>query len=64
MANKETVRCTRCDKMLNNKRIVWLEFNGMHGTYHDPKKEAVPPSESQGGFPFGVACAKAQLAEK
>jgi hypothetical protein len=52
-------RCTKCDKVLNPKREVWLELDYETGKYSIPGKE--PLEHSQGGFPFGTDCAEAVL---
>lgn len=55
----ENQRCTRCEKKLNPNKIEWLELDQRTYTYtHD----FVPEEFSQGGFPFGLACAKIELA--
>lgn len=56
----ERLYCSRCGERLNPARAVWLELNMMDGTY-DPDGR-VPEAESQGGVPFGAACAKAAIA--
>ena len=53
--------CERCGKKLNPKTMVSLEFDQRDNTYHDFGD--VPENKSQGGFLFGVACAKKQIAE-
>ena len=52
-------RCQRCGESLRSGREVWLEMNTRDATYHE--EGVVPPSESQGLFPFGAACAKSTL---
>ena len=56
MINDIPTRCTKCDRKLDEDKIVYLELNNFHGTYH--KAGTVPNSESQGAFPFGADCAK------
>ena len=51
--------CENCDKELNPNKMVWLELNTETGLFH--KLGEVPENESQGCFPFGVACSKAVL---
>ena len=51
--------CTRCDKKLNPKKIVWLEYDQRTGTYTN---EDVPAEFSQGGFAFGADCAEVEKA--
>lgn len=53
--------CHRCGEKLNNKRIVWLELDQRDNTFTD---KPVPEEFSQGGFSFGVACAKTILKNK
>ena len=55
-------RCTRCDELLNEARIVWLELNSRTGIYSSGPVE--PPEDSQGGFPFGAACARRVLGKR
>ena len=55
----ETTYCERCHEKLNPAKIVWLELDQDTGRY----VEKVPEGHaSQGGFPFGSACAKRVLA--
>lgn len=54
----KTELCTRCGEALRAGREAWLELNTLDNTYHDPTTDPVPADESQGGFPFGRACAK------
>ena len=57
----DIIRCTRCEYHdLDGKRVVWLEFSNTDGKYY---KELPEGHTSQGGFPFGTACAKTQLKE-
>jgi hypothetical protein len=53
--------CTRCDRPLSPEKTVWLELDLATNTYHPVG--TVPPAESQGEFPFGLACAKRALRE-
>ena len=67
-AQEERIYCHRCDSLLNPDKAVWLELNSRTGEWRDGMAvtEDDNPSwgdESQGGFSFGAACAKAQLAE-
>lgn len=50
--------CTHCNKALRG-RVAWLEFDQRTQTYHDDG--GVPSDKSQGWFPFGVDCARAEL---
>ena len=53
-------RCTRCNEVLKPARITWLEFSQTDSHYY----KAIPADHvSQGAFPFGADCAKAQLKE-
>jgi len=57
---KNSVRCERCEKLLDPKNIVWLELSCNDENYY----ETLPAGhESQGGFPFGKDCAKKLLME-
>lgn len=53
--------CTCCGKKLNPAKIVMLELDQRNHTYHDFND--VPEEWSQGGFPFGSACANKQRKE-
>lgn len=55
-------RCENCGERLHKDRIVWLELNSRTHRYCDPDVTPVPETDSQGGFPFGIACAKRVLA--
>ena len=52
--------CTCCGRQLNDANIVWLELDQRTNTYRD---RGVPERHSQGWFPFGVDCAKKELAK-
>lgn len=54
----QTIRCQRCGKILDHNDIVWLDLDLRDSTYHDIP---LPEEFSQGGFPFGKACAKTVL---
>lgn len=54
-------RCTRCNEWLKRK-VRMLELDQRDGTYHD--RGDVPKDKSQGWFPFGIACAKTELANR
>jgi len=54
-------RCECCERELHPDRIVWLEYQQSTDRYVDPKKVKVPEDDSQGGFPFGTACARKVL---
>lgn len=47
--------CYKCRKLLNPKKIVWLELNMKTNIF---SSELCPENESQGMFPFGPDCAK------
>ena len=50
--------CEKCGKKLNPKKIVWLELSNTDGKFY----ETIPTDHiSQGGFAFGVDCAKTEL---
>jgi hypothetical protein len=50
----EIEKCNRCDKKLNPKKTVWLEYDQRVNGYTD---RDVPANWSQGGFAFGQDCA-------
>lgn len=50
--------CTCCGRQLKGK-CAWLELDQRTNTYHD--NGDVPPDQSQGWFPFGIACARKKL---
>jgi hypothetical protein len=57
----ETIKCERCGKPLNPKRIVWLELSNTDGRYY----KKIPENHvSQGAFSFGKLCSIEQLKEK
>lgn len=60
-AKLEMQECTCCGKKLTGKRIAWLELDQRTNTYHD--FGGVPESKSQGWFPFGITCAKSEIAK-
>jgi len=50
--------CTKCERKLDSKKIVWLELNNENGQYYYHLKDNhIPENESQGLFPFGRDCA-------
>lgn len=56
----QTIWCERCQRRLNPAKAVWLELSNTNGQYY----EDIPKGHvSQGAFPFGLACAEAQLLE-
>lgn len=52
--------CERCGDKLKPGKEVWLELDTRTNTFTD---EEVPTEHSQGGFTFGKACARKQMAE-
>lgn len=54
-------RCEHCGEELHPNREVWLELDQRTNKYVDPNKVNVPTKYSQGGFPFGKACARKVL---
>jgi hypothetical protein len=57
----KSYECERCDRELDPDKTVWLELRWDTGLYYAPGTE-IPEDKSQGGFPFGAACAKRVLA--
>jgi phage FluMu protein Com len=55
---KELIRCAKCGKILNPKKMVTLEYDLRTGKFVDPNKVQVPERESQGCWDFGPDCAK------
>ena len=59
-STSQRAHCERCGEPLHPDREVWLELDQVTNLYHRP--EAFPKGGvSQGGFAFGVACARAVL---
>jgi len=54
-------KCTRCNELLIESRMVWLELSTMTGLYTDPAKVSISEDESQGCFAFGRDCARRVL---
>lgn len=52
--------CTCCDRPLR-QRVAWLELDQRTDSYHD--HGGVPAEQSQGWFPFGLTCARKELAK-
>lgn len=51
-------KCNECGKVLDEKKIVWLELSLTDGNYY----ETIPANHrSQGFFAFGKDCAKKLL---
>jgi hypothetical protein len=55
------VRCTKCNEPLTGHAIRMLELDQRTQTYHD--NGDVPEDRSQGWFPFGLKCAKREIAK-
>lgn len=56
----QIIRCERCNEKLQPQTAVWLELSNTDGKYY----RSIPVEHiSQGGFSFGIACAKSQLKE-
>ena len=54
------IRCERCNEVLNPKTVVWRDLSNTDGKFYIDCPEG---HISQGGFPFGSACAKTQWKE-
>ena len=52
------IHCERCGEELSHDKAVWLDLNIYT---HEYRKEPWPTEQSQGGFSFGVTCAKAVM---
>lgn len=57
-------RCHRCDQPLNPDTAVWLVLSCSTGRFYATDAEADATGCNQGGFVFGAACARRQLAEQ
>jgi len=55
--NNEQQRCTRCNELLKQGKIIYLELNQNTLLYSKPGNKILK-NESQGYFPFGLNCAK------
>jgi hypothetical protein len=60
--SEQRKQCEHCGRKLDEAKIAWLELSWKTGRWYLPGD--CPEDESQGGFPFGQACAKAVLAEQ
>lgn len=61
-AKEEPTLCTRCNEKLKPEKVVWLELNSRTSEWRKPTEgEEDWGLDSQGGFPFGSACARQQL---
>ena len=52
--------CTCCQQPLKRK-VAWLELDQRFNGYHDCG--GVPADKSQGWFPFGMTCARNEIAK-
>ncbi len=60
MNKQETIRCERCNEILNPNTTVWLELSNTDGKYY---RGNIPKGHtSQGAFAFGRACAVREVA--
>jgi hypothetical protein len=56
---KTNTECQNCQKLLDDKNLVWLELNGEDGNFYFTSDEnKMPEGLSQGSFAFGRDCAK------
>lgn len=55
----DTEYCEHCGRALHPDRVVWLEMS-VSKKWAD-KPGIIPPSASQGWFPFGPGCAPKTL---
>jgi hypothetical protein len=53
--------CTCCNRKLNPATLVSLELDQRTNTYHN--FGGIPADVNQGGFDFGPACAKKEIAK-
>ena len=51
--------CHHCGRTLDENKAVYLELSFKTGRWYDEGE--CPQEESQGGFPFGKACARKML---
>lgn len=56
--------CHRCGDRLDEAATVWLVLSCADGRFYATDAEADATGCNQGGFPFGSACAKRQLAKQ
>jgi len=54
--------CEHCGRALDETKIAWLELSFRTGRWYSDGK--CPEEESQGGFPFGKACARTVLRQQ
>lgn len=55
--------CHRCGDRLDDAAATWLVLSWANGRFYATEAEAEAAGGSQGGFPFGSACAKRQIRE-
>lgn len=60
MTEQQDIHCERCGEKLNPYKAVWLDLNWRTHKYA-PIGKTWPEADSQGGFPFGAACARSTL---
>ncbi len=60
---KPDIYCQRCDKRLREDKTVYLVLSCSTTLYYETDAEADATGCNQGAFPFGIACARAQLRE-
>ena len=56
--NDHLIICERCGEILLPNRVKYLELSITDGNYYKKLPEG---HESQGGFPFGLTCAKKMI---
>jgi len=60
---RNSIRCERCNKLINPDKALWLELSNTDGKYYFPSQ--LPEGhKSQGGFSFGRDCATSQLRDQ
>lgn len=59
-AAKVAEPCTCCGRELRGRAVRMLELDQRTNTFHD--LGGVPADKSQGAFPFGLRCAKKEIA--
>lgn len=57
------IYCHRCGERLDEAKTRWLVLSCADGRFYTTDAEADATGCNQGGFAFGAACAKRQLAE-
>ena len=57
----KTLRCQRCNEILNPDHVVWLELSNTDGKYY---KKIPNDHVSQGAFSFGRKCSIEELKTK